>query len=247
MSKQNSPKYKNRPSPPYKANDYCGKKKTGNDGYMYESVPDKNGVCRWKLFSRHRKVSEQKQADHLTPDSLIRHFPQAKTSFVPKSRVSSSKLILYEIHDNGGRPFLFVAGYGRIELYRKSRDNPFKSYTSFLGFWNGYDPAHNFTGSSILIQLSKKRYVYVGDVVYEFSLWKDQEIYGYISEVGNSDVPYPYAIGDENTYLMAENVIIPNELLHVNPYEEYYGHTDPVPAKEIKKHSKKIKKKIIYK
>ena len=40
-------RYKNRPSPPYPANDWCGKNKKGNDGNMYISKKNKNGVCRW--------------------------------------------------------------------------------------------------------------------------------------------------------------------------------------------------------
>ena len=40
-------KYRERPSPPYPANDYCGKRKKGNDGLYYISKPNKNGVCRW--------------------------------------------------------------------------------------------------------------------------------------------------------------------------------------------------------
>lgn len=40
-------KYANRPSPPYPANDYCGKNKRGNDKNMYTSKKNKNGVCRW--------------------------------------------------------------------------------------------------------------------------------------------------------------------------------------------------------
>lgn len=41
-------KYRNRKSPPYPANDYCNKKKKGNDGFMYISKPNKNKVCSWK-------------------------------------------------------------------------------------------------------------------------------------------------------------------------------------------------------
>jgi len=40
-------KYTTRKSPPYPANEYCGKRKRGNDGKMYLSKPNKNGVCRW--------------------------------------------------------------------------------------------------------------------------------------------------------------------------------------------------------
>jgi hypothetical protein len=44
-------KYKNRKSPPYPANENCGKKMKGNDGNMYVSKPYilmKNEVCAWR-------------------------------------------------------------------------------------------------------------------------------------------------------------------------------------------------------
>ncbi len=36
-----------RPSPTVSATKNCGKKMRGNDGNMYISKPNKNGVCRW--------------------------------------------------------------------------------------------------------------------------------------------------------------------------------------------------------
>jgi hypothetical protein len=42
-------KYKTRKSPPYPANQNCGKRMTGNDGKMYKSVPNKNGICSWRI------------------------------------------------------------------------------------------------------------------------------------------------------------------------------------------------------
>ena len=41
-------KYKNRKSPHYPANEYCGKQMKGNDGYMYISKLNKNNICSWK-------------------------------------------------------------------------------------------------------------------------------------------------------------------------------------------------------
>ena len=41
-------KYKERKSPPYPANENCGKRMKGNDENMYESRANKNGVCSWK-------------------------------------------------------------------------------------------------------------------------------------------------------------------------------------------------------
>jgi hypothetical protein len=48
VTRKTQKKYTTRDSPPYPANEHCGKTKKGNDGKMYTSVPDKNNVCRWK-------------------------------------------------------------------------------------------------------------------------------------------------------------------------------------------------------
>lgn len=41
-------KYRSRPGPPYPAQDCANEMKRGNDGQTYLSMPDKNGVFRWK-------------------------------------------------------------------------------------------------------------------------------------------------------------------------------------------------------
>ena len=45
--KQDSKKYKSRPSPPFPANKCKGKTKKGNNGKMFKSKPDANGVHKW--------------------------------------------------------------------------------------------------------------------------------------------------------------------------------------------------------
>ena len=42
--KENTKKYKTRPSPPFPANKCKGKTKKGNNGKMFKSKPDVNGV-----------------------------------------------------------------------------------------------------------------------------------------------------------------------------------------------------------
>jgi hypothetical protein len=44
---QTTSKYTSRSSPPYPANECCDRKMTGNDGSMYISKMDKNGICKW--------------------------------------------------------------------------------------------------------------------------------------------------------------------------------------------------------
>ena len=48
VNKKHIKKYANRPSPPFPANSCCNQEMIGNDGKMYKSVADKNGVCKWK-------------------------------------------------------------------------------------------------------------------------------------------------------------------------------------------------------
>jgi len=43
-------KYASRKSPPYPANQNCGKKMKGNDGNLYESKININGICSWKII-----------------------------------------------------------------------------------------------------------------------------------------------------------------------------------------------------
>lgn len=53
-SRQTLKKYTSRPGPPYPANDpHCrGTTKTGNNGQLYVSKPDKNGLYTWKLVAK---------------------------------------------------------------------------------------------------------------------------------------------------------------------------------------------------
>ena len=45
--RQTRKKYLNRQSPSYPANKCCNEEIEGNDGNMYVSKRDKNGVCKW--------------------------------------------------------------------------------------------------------------------------------------------------------------------------------------------------------
>lgn len=47
--KQTTKKYRTRGSPPYSANDCCGKTMTGNDGRKYISKPNAFGICVWTV------------------------------------------------------------------------------------------------------------------------------------------------------------------------------------------------------
>jgi len=159
----------------------------------------------------------------------------------------------YLIHDNGGRPFAmyvspkkdavaiykFPKGFLEPEgVYHK--DKTFVKYYSelvkrykckdvFIGvspknemtkFSKGF--GKKFEGNTNLIKLSDKRYVYVGETIFEFTSLN--KIVDYQSPVGNSDVPYPYAIDEKgNYYLMLDQVIVNFPEKVEDPYDKYWN------------------------
>ena len=70
-------------------------------------------------------------------------------------------------------------------------------------------------------------------------LFKTEDVINeYFSPIGNADVPYPYAVGTENVYLMIEDAytslsnfanrrpvtVFQQEATDQDPYQTYYGH-----------------------
>jgi hypothetical protein len=75
--------------------------------------------------------------------------------------------------------------------------------------------------------------MYIGTSIKTFVPQPRDTIVAFVSPMGNSAVPYPYAIGITHTYLLEENVCIDNATLvrvmasaHrvLDPYEVLYGY-----------------------
>ena len=154
----------------------------------------------------------------------------------------------YVVHDNGGRPFVVLKDGETVDIYlgepsahspRTNFHTRIGHYTGVTQFFVGEDPEHGHTGNSILFRSDCEKgrnwYIFVGKEVYQFET--AEEIRAYLSPMGNSDVPYPYATTDTRTYLMIEDVYIENSDLarraptsaeytgEKEPYGQYYGHT----------------------
>lgn len=155
-------------------------------------------------------------------------------SFIPFASLGKKNKI-YDVHDNGGRPFRVIANVNGIFVYKNTSvgyDQP-EIYSDlvlqikdFLGYWFGFDTTpHKFHGNSILIQLRTDKYVYVGNEIYAFMT--DEKIIDYLSPVGNSDVPYPVAYGKKFVYFMLDKEKIKiNDLeteVNVANAEDLYG------------------------
>lgn len=144
-------------------------------------------------------------------------------SFITKEQTNNLEKV-YDIHDNGGRPYKVIVKNKEISIYKQKLINPnawkynerfSKDYnekvlhlTDFIGYWYGFDTSVSEAhGNTILIQVSKYEYIIIQENIVKFET--TEEIIEYISPVGNNDVPYPVAYSKNNIYFMLDNVYIP--------------------------------------
>ena len=175
----------------------------------------------------------------------------------------------YQIHDNFARPFEVSVDGNTVSIvkgkYNESKDEydynkEVKVYTVdniWIGKSSGPPHADHskaqaklFVGNSILLQIAKKRYVYIGDSIYEFDM--EDEVEKYFSLIGNNDVPYPVLRGSKNVYFMLDRKYVPRDEFPdlytdkewENAYSTFYGVWDPiqhVPQGSFSKMAKKMK------
>jgi hypothetical protein len=172
--------------------------------------------------------------------SKIKKTTRSKSKPRSKSRSTSRvKSQTWLTHDNGGRPFKVVIRSNKALIYdnySKEASKPllleFEISDHIIGksprtpqtlFSGGHGP--KFDGNSILLRLADSpKWVFVGDSIFEFKPLS--ELIKYVSEVGNNDVPYPYAIDSEGRhYLLGEGVILTKPLpreFNNDPYGYYY-------------------------
>ncbi len=243
------PKCKNDPKRSYKGDEpspkglgYCahaekiGMERKGRDGKMWIIKTTTKGIKRW-IKKVEKKVIKGKS---------------------------------YMIHDNFERPFKVVIDGKDVYIYKEgdeegNYDKLVKKYevkkvyigkSSGLAKGSDHKPndAKKFEGNSILLQIGKNRYVYIGDGVYEFEM--DDEVEKYYSLLGHSDVPYPVILGKKNVYFMlggdqryVDRKLFPKDMKNVDwedAYAMYYGHIPGM--NKLKDKSKKMKKvKMIHK
>jgi hypothetical protein len=152
----------------------------------------------------------------------------------------------YEIHHNGSRPF-FVEVTGKKvsvtknmntfklvdgkfvdiekpvkDLFTVNADEIFVGKKSPNGGYDGLTPS-KAVGNSILLKVGDK-YTYIGSEIYTFSPVKGDTILKYYSNIGNNDVPYPYAIGKTHVYIMLDKVAVEKSYFDMKDdiYEQFY-------------------------
>jgi hypothetical protein len=213
----------------------------GNDGQIWTII--KSGKSkRWKRVTSLVTVTGSRSKSN---QSLPKGFKPHTKSYISADKVTNKK---YYPHDNGGRPFLVIITKETIKVYAgiydfSREENKYDAHVltikNYAGYWVGthdsiYLGAKWARGNSILVKLTNHQYISIGWNIYQFET--ADEIYDYHSEVGNNDVPYPIALGTQNTYFMIESGYVPNKRLKMDISLEnlesgnlmgyYYGHVD---------------------
>jgi hypothetical protein len=159
----------------------------------------------------------------------------------------------YLIHDNGGRPFRVEIQGKEVTVFKNmdtydmvdgkfvtipkpekqikefTADTVFVGKKSSKGGYDGLKPKEA-EGNSILLEVGSK-YIYIGSEIYEWAPVKGDVIEAYSSNIGNSDVPYPYAIGKTHIYIMLDKVAVEKSFFTVKDdiYQQYYAGTTYLP------------------
>ena len=168
----------------------------------------------------------------------------------------------YDIHDNGSVPFQVEVNGKTVSVLKNTykmisgkftvTENPLKKLFTvkadevFIGRKSPTGPISP-PGNTILLKAGPK-YTYIGSEIYEFSPVKDDVILKYYSDLGNSDVPYPYAVGKTHIYIMLDKVAIDKSFFNMKDdiYKQYYTCTtwNPKSCKTLK--TIKLKTKVKY-
>jgi hypothetical protein len=134
----------------------------------------------------------------------------------------------YIIHDNGGRPFKVGVVGDQVMIYNRIDDDddgyymyeepPAATLTALRVFPGECPDGTRCLGNTVVVQTGLLEYIHVGGSIFRFRTLSP--IVSYMSPIGNSDVPYPYATDEGgNVYLLAEDVVLLNSILRfsLNP------------------------------
>ena len=124
-----------------------------------------------------------------------------------------TKLKTYQIHNNGDRPFSVTVNDLNVTIFNNTSNKQIQNINADAVFIGKKSPNGDYNGlksrdaigNSILLKISNK-YMYIGHIIYTFYPVKGDHIIKYYSNIGNSDVPYPYAIGKSHIYILLDKV-----------------------------------------
>lgn len=180
-------------------------------------------------------------------DSKEQILYKVKKTLYKKTKVYWLKLKIgkkkfYTTHDNGGRPLLIIVNKDTVDVYLNicagacSDENSIWQYMRTIKYkkiFIGENPAteikrfdsacgKKYEGNTILLHITRDVYAFIKIDILLFKT-NNEKIIKYVSQVGNNDFPYPYAISDKNHYIIVEGKIIPNKEVVGDPINYFYN------------------------
>lgn len=230
----------------------------GNFHFLHGLKGDRKGYYyKWISYNKFEdemsKIPEGALLMNKPKWLIEEYYCGSKKVFVPNQHLEYKGYKYVITMDNGGSPFCVFYKEGDVTVFRmdpkyiiEDWELDHRFYTKkvahfspreiMLGkaiknksseFSGGYGKWAD--GNTILLWIGDDEYVYIGESIFSFrSLSK---IIKYNSPIGNSDVPYPYAVDEDGRYyLMIANVMIENipRGYKKDPYHYYYETTRDV-------------------
>ena len=226
---------KQRKSPIQSATLYkVGTKKTGLDGNIWIIIETTNGIKRWKLHRIPKKISKKtsKKTSKKIKITVVNN--KVNTNSYIKRNTETNNIKKYTTQYNGIKLFRIIVENGIIKIYtfRDTETNKNKIFETllkkneikkqrliydvllltvkkYLGFWVGKDVENNTInsrGSSILIQETLTKYIYIGKDIIRFET--TEEIIDYVSPIDKNNLCFPIAYSDNLVYFILDYVYV---------------------------------------
>jgi hypothetical protein len=136
----------------------------------------------------------------------------------------------YYTLDNGSKKYKVIISEKNIYIFSNNLDSDIKKQVLcqrkikqiFIGKNTKKYSVYNglFSGSSILVEIKKNSYIFIGTKIIEFNTL--EPIIEFHSIMSNSSVVYPFALTNNYAYLILENVYLKRDFDDKDPYEVYY-------------------------
>jgi len=128
-----------------------------------------------------------------------------------------------------------------IQAQLQSQQQKYQDTGFFSKIANFFKPSSPwwFGGNSLLLKSKKDKYIFIGESIFSFSTPSRDKITSFSSPMGNSAVPYPFAVGQKYTYLFLEHIYVPNSTLRnfhpdlQDPYVWFYQHTSNLTSQNV--------------
>ena len=198
------------------------------------------------------KEAEVKKADAAAAEAMqeakeLRKTVEVQLENIARMRTTMNRgSVQYDIIHNGGTAYRTFMNESSARVYERSRiDDKFtvlvKEFSTRQGtFRKGFvgkdTSGSGCDGCSILVQMNKNQYTYIGDKIYSFRC--EEQILSYYSRMGypwgNSGEPSPVALTENSVLFMPDRIKVPKVNLRDyvedrlngdwgNAYEAFYS------------------------